>query len=45
MGAGFIIHIAPVFLGSGIQLFNGIDKNRFTIEINVVNTSEWTRRV
>lgn len=38
----FIIHIAPVFLGSGIRLFDGIDKNRYTLQIEDVNTSAWT---
>lgn len=29
----FFIHIAPVFLGSGIRLFEGIDKDKYNIEI------------
>ena len=29
----FFIHIAPVFLGSGIRLFDGIDKNIYDIQI------------
>lgn len=29
----FFIHIAPVFLGSGIRLFDGIDKDIYDIQI------------
>ncbi|QEC52673.1 RibD domain-containing protein [Anseongella ginsenosidimutans] len=29
----FILHISPVILGSGIRLFEGIDKTKFIIEI------------
>ena len=29
----FFIHIAPVFLGSGIRLIDGIDKDKYDIEI------------
>lgn len=29
----FFIHIAPVFLGSGIRLFDGIDKDIYNIQI------------
>ncbi|CAF4081475.1 unnamed protein product, partial [Rotaria sp. Silwood1] len=29
----FFIHIAPVFLGSGIRLFDGIDKDKYDIQI------------
>lgn len=29
----FFIHIAPVFLGSGIRLFDGIDKTKYDIQI------------
>ena len=28
----FFIHIAPVFLGSGIRLFDGIDKDKYDIQ-------------
>ena len=30
----FFIHIAPVFLGSGIRLFDGIDKDKYDIQID-----------
>lgn len=37
LNAGLIdecaIHIAPVLLGSGIRLFDNIDKNKFTLEL------------
>lgn len=29
----FTIHIAPVLLGSGIRLFDSIDKNKYTVDI------------
>jgi len=29
----FFIHIAPVFLGSGIRLFDGIDKDKYDVQI------------
>ncbi len=29
----FFIHIAPVFLGSGIRLFDGIDKDKYDLQI------------
>src|SRR3972149_6588273 len=36
----FIIHIAPVFLGSGIRLFDRIDKSKVTVEvIEAINSS------
>lgn len=38
----FFIHIAPVFLGSGIRLFEGIDKNKYTIQIEEVIPSSLT---
>ncbi|MAC96262.1 MAG: deaminase [Flavobacteriales bacterium] len=38
----FFIHIAPVFLGSGIRLFDGIDKDKYDIEISEVIPSELT---
>lgn len=38
----FFIHIAPVFLGRGIRLFDGIDKNIYDIEIMDVIPSELT---
>ena len=36
------IHIAPVFLGSGIRLFEGIDKDIYNIEIVEVIPAELT---
>jgi dihydrofolate reductase len=27
------IHLAPVLLGRGVRLFDGVDKSRFSIEI------------
>jgi dihydrofolate reductase len=38
----FFIHIAPVFLGSGIRLFDNIDKDKYDIEIIEVIPSELT---
>lgn len=38
----FFIHIAPVFLGSGIRLFDGIDKNKYDIRIVEVIPSDLT---
>ncbi|MCM5530645.1 dihydrofolate reductase family protein [Parasegetibacter sp. NRK P23] len=38
----FFIHIAPVFLGSGIRLFEGIDKDKYDIEIIEVIPSNLT---
>lgn len=38
----FFIHIAPVFLGSGIRLFDGIDKELYTLKILEVIPSELT---
>ena len=32
----FFIHIAPVFLGSGIRLFDGIDSGKYDIQIEEV---------
>ena len=46
LNAGFVdeffIHIAPVFLGSGIRLFDGIDKDIYDIEISEVIPSNLT---
>jgi riboflavin biosynthesis pyrimidine reductase len=36
----FFIHIAPVFLGSGIRLFDGVDKDIYDIEIVEVIPSD-----
>lgn len=38
----FFIHIAPVFLGSGIRLFEGIDKNKYDLRIIEVIPSNLT---
>ena len=36
----FLIHIAPVFLGRGIRLFDGLEDDKYTIEIAEVLTSD-----
>lgn len=41
----FFIHIAPVFLGSGIRLFEGIDKNKYDFEITSVIPSNLTTHI
>jgi dihydrofolate reductase len=38
----FFIHIAPVFLGSGIRLFEGIDKDKYELKIAEVIPSALT---
>lgn len=38
----FFIHIAPVFLGSGIRLFDGIDKDIYDIQIEEIIPSGLT---
>ena len=38
----FFIHIAPVFLGSGIRLFDGMDKNKYDIQIVEIIPSNLT---
>ncbi|MCB9014139.1 MAG: dihydrofolate reductase [Bacteroidales bacterium] len=38
----FFIHIAPVFLGSGIRLFEGIDKDKYEMQIEELIPSELT---
>jgi dihydrofolate reductase len=38
----FVIHIAPVFLGSGIRLFDGIDKDKYEMQISEVLPSPLT---
>ena len=38
----FFIHIAPVFLGSGIRLFEGIEKNKYYMQIAEVIASNLT---
>lgn len=36
----FVTHIAPIFLGAGIRLFEHLDKTKFSFEINdVINSS------
>jgi dihydrofolate reductase len=46
LNAGLIdecfIHIAPLFLGSGIRLFDGMDKDKYDIEIVEVKPSDLT---
>ena len=41
----FFIHIAPVFLGSGIRLFEGINKNKNNLEIEEVIPSDLTTHI
>jgi dihydrofolate reductase len=38
----FFIHIAPVFLGSGIRLFDSIDNNKYDIQVLEVIPSNFT---
>ncbi len=38
----FFIHIAPVFIGSGIRLFDGIDKDKYEVKIVEVIPSDLT---
>lgn len=38
----FFLHLAPVFLGSGIRLFEGIDSNKYDITIDEVIPSALT---
>ena len=38
----FFIHIAPLFLGSGIRLFDGMDKSKYDIQIVEVIPSALT---
>lgn len=38
----FFIHVAPVFLGSGIRLFDGIDKDKYDLRIAEVIPSDLT---
>lgn len=38
----FFIHLAPVFLGSGIRLFDGIHKDRYDLQIKEVIPSNLT---
>lgn len=41
----FFIHIAPVFLGSGIWLFDGIDKDKYELQIAEVIPSDLTTHI
>lgn len=41
----FFIHIAPVFLGSGIRLFDGIDKDKYDLTIVEVIPAEQTTHI
>ncbi len=41
----FFIHIAPVFLGKGIRLFEGIDHSLYTLKILEVIPSELTTHI
>jgi dihydrofolate reductase len=41
----FFVHISPVFLGSGIRLFESIDKDLYTIQITEVIPSEHTTHI
>ncbi len=49
LNAGFVdeffIHIAPVFLGRGIRLFEGIDPDKYHLEIMEVIPSEHTTHI
>ncbi|MBI1184471.1 dihydrofolate reductase [bacterium] len=38
----FFLHLSPVFLGSGIRLFDGIDKNKYQVQISEVIPSDTT---
>ncbi|QGY45742.1 dihydrofolate reductase [Maribellus comscasis] len=41
----FFIHISPVFLGSGIRLFDNIDKDKYDIKIDQIFESELTTHI
>ncbi|MEQ1625348.1 MAG: dihydrofolate reductase family protein [Sediminibacterium sp.] len=49
LNAGFIdeffIHIAPVFIGSGIRLFEGINTNKYELQIEELIPSELTTHI
>jgi dihydrofolate reductase len=36
----FIIHIAPIFMGAGVRLFEHLDKTKFSFKINKVIDSQ-----
>ncbi|QED36980.1 dihydrofolate reductase [Antarcticibacterium arcticum] len=41
----FLIHIAPVFLGSGIRLFDGINKDKYALKIEEVIPSNFITHI
>jgi len=41
----FFIHIAPVFLGTGIRLFDGMDKDKYDFQIAEVISSDATTHI
>lgn len=41
----FLIHIAPVFLGTGLRLFEGIDKDKYEIQLMEVIPSDLTTHI
>ena len=41
----FFIHIAPVFIGSGIRLFDGMDKTKYDFQILEVIPSDLTTHI
>lgn len=41
----FFIHIAPVFLGNGFRLFDGIDKDKYELQIAEVIPSDLTTHI
>lgn len=41
----FFIHIAPVFLGTGIRLFDGIDSKKYQLEIKEIIHSALTTHI
>lgn len=41
----FFIHISPVILGSGIRLFENIDKDKYDVEISDVISSKLTTHI
>ena len=41
----FFIHIAPVFLGTGVRLFDGMDKDKYDFQIAEVIPSDLTTHV
>jgi dihydrofolate reductase len=49
LNAGFIdeffVHIAPVFIGSGIRLFDGINTNKYELQIEELMPSELTTHI